>query len=908
MGYTDRTYNSKDVASADTVTVAGLSITGIAGSNASATSDYVLDATSKTVAGTITAKTLTVSGLAADNKTYDASTDVTITNWGSVTPGVGSESLVLNHGTASFSDKNVANGKTVTAIGYSLADGSNGGLASNYQLSSTSATTTADITAKTITLAGSAGVTKTYDGRTSMPLGSNGYQSLVGVESGDTVTISGAPVFSSANTGARTILQNTVGIAGTDAGNYTLSWTNGSGTITPAALTVTANADAKFVTQADVATYNGVSYSGFVNGETTAVLGLGGLSFARTNFGTNAAGTYAGVIQPSGITANNGNYSITYFNGDYTIVPANQLLVRVTNASTTYGTGPTYSVASAQYLASDNTTIVDLSGSVLQSGSGNGNVVITDGASGTANFTLGPVSPAFSTASWLKAGSYTVGASSISETSPNFSNTLTVVGGLTVDRKAMTANATNVTKTYDGTTAMSHVVLGYTGLESNDVVTISGNGHFATKDVGTNKNYTVSSVTLGGADAANYYLTGGDSFSGSNGAVTKKLVSLSAAKVYDGSTSMAGSVTLAGLIGSETLNYTGATANIKDVLGASYIDALTLQDGSNGGLAANYQLPGLTAASAGNSASITAKPLAMTGHAAKDKTFDGLTAAVISLGTLNGLVGAEALTVSGTGAFNDANVGTGKTVTITLALADGANGGLASNYSITDASTTATINPVPTTVPPPPPSIPTVPTPPTEVPTPPPPLEPPSGPTGAPFTGGDPLGTPMPRGEPTGAPPQGGGSSGSPASVGDPIPVSLVADAEIPLAIGSGGQGESSSGRSALGGGEGSGFISVRSFTATSIPVGSLFSFNLPIDTFKHADPNATIVLEAQLLDGQPLPAWLVFDATSRRFTGRAPQDVSELEIRIVARDANGNEAITTVVLRFSAASEVLQK
>jgi hypothetical protein len=51
----------------------------------------------------------------------------------------------LNHGTASFADKNVSTGKTVTVVNYSLADGNDGGLASNYDLSSTTASTTASI-------------------------------------------------------------------------------------------------------------------------------------------------------------------------------------------------------------------------------------------------------------------------------------------------------------------------------------------------------------------------------------------------------------------------------------------------------------------------------------------------------------------------------------------------------------------------------------------------------------------------------------------------------------------------------------------------------------------------------------------------------------------------------------------
>lgn len=96
---------------------------------------------------TINKKALSISGLSADNKVYDGTTNVNISNWGNVSTGVGTETLTLNHGTASFSDQNVATAKIVTATGYSLADGTNGGVALNYTLSSSSTTTTADITA-----------------------------------------------------------------------------------------------------------------------------------------------------------------------------------------------------------------------------------------------------------------------------------------------------------------------------------------------------------------------------------------------------------------------------------------------------------------------------------------------------------------------------------------------------------------------------------------------------------------------------------------------------------------------------------------------------------------------------------------------------------------------------------------
>jgi len=902
LSSTGKNYNTKDAATASQITVSGLAITGITGGNSSAASDYVLDATSKTVAATITPKTLTVSGLAADPKTYNALTDVTISNWGSVTPGVNTETLVLNHGTASFADKTKANGKTVTAIGYSLANASDasGGLAGNYQLSSTSSTTTANITAKTITLAGSTGVTKTYSGTTAMPVGSNGYGSLVGVESGDTVTISGAPVYDSVNQGARTINQNTVAIAGTDASNYTLSWSDGSGTINPAPLTVRANNDANFVTLAStgVAAYNGVSYSGFVNGETIAVLGgaptitrSGSGPDGNTGGGNTLAGTYTNALVPSGVTANNGNYSISYAPGTYTIVPAGQLLVTVQNDAFTYGTAPSYTVTSAKYLAGDNTTIATLTTASPPGTS----FTYTDGASGTASFTLGPIGPQTSTNGALKAGSYSISASNITETSNNFSNNLVVVGALTVDPKGLTATATGLTKVYDGTTAMNNVSL------------------------------TAKTLTISGLTAAN--------------------------KTYDGSTAATFSTAGASYIGlvsgdSVTVSATG-TFSDKNVGSGKTV---TLVNSYGGGDVGNYSISG----QATTTASITPKTISMTGASAQDKTFDGTTSATVSMGSLVGLVGGESLGVSGQGGFNDPNIGIGKTVSIRLALSDGATGS-AGNYSIGDATASANINAVPTAVPPPPPSVPTAPPAPPEVPTPAPAQVPP-GSEGVPLPlSGDPAGSPgtpltgVPGGagglptdpaggtgigggtptDPNGSTGAGGGATGAGGggagggtagsgsgtgtgtggAGGDPVPVTLSAGPEISLSA-SGGQAGGQSGADAAGGSgrstsgdvggrDSTGFVSVRSFGATTVPAGSLFSFTLPKDTFKHADPKATVVLEARMADGKPLPAWLSFDPGTGRFMGRAPEGVKQMEVLVVARDNTGSEASTKVALQF---------
>ena len=87
----------------------------------------------------------------------------------SLTGVVGSDNFTRSAASANFSDKNVANSKTVTATGITLG----GSAAGNYTLSAMTATTTANITQRPLTVTAT-GVDKQYDGTTTAtrdPLG-----------------------------------------------------------------------------------------------------------------------------------------------------------------------------------------------------------------------------------------------------------------------------------------------------------------------------------------------------------------------------------------------------------------------------------------------------------------------------------------------------------------------------------------------------------------------------------------------------------------------------------------------------------------------------------------------------------------------------------------------------------------
>ena len=167
----------------------------------------------------------------ANNKVYDGTTAATIATR-SLNGVLGSDNVSLSGGTASFATKTAAPGKTVTVSGLGLS----GTDAGNYQLASSTSTTTADITARSLTVSAT-GANKVYDGTTSatITLADNRI-------AGDSLATSYTSAsFASKNVGtAKTININGISIAGTDAANYTANTTaTAAADITARSLSVT---------------------------------------------------------------------------------------------------------------------------------------------------------------------------------------------------------------------------------------------------------------------------------------------------------------------------------------------------------------------------------------------------------------------------------------------------------------------------------------------------------------------------------------------------------------------------------------------------------------------------------------------------------------------------------------------
>ena len=756
-------------------------VTAITLSGGGHPTNYYLSTSYNGVAGMTSTNTVTINPLPLTvtatgvGKVYDGSVNATVTLTSSNVP-VG-QTVTFSDASATFNTKNVG-ANTITVSGIAIASASSE--ASNYALSNTTATSSAAISQATLTVNAVANA-KSYDGTTSA-LSTPTISGLVG---GDSATAS--EVYNSKDVSLATTLTPSVSINDGNSGlNYSVVLHSVAGTISKAPLSITAVNSAKFVTQSDPSLYAGVTYSGLVNGELPGSVLGGTLAISRSNSAVQSAGTYNGVLTPSGLTSS--NYAITYYSGNFTIVPAGELLVQTNNIINNYGVAFSAAPATVQYLVS-GTTIATLTRS---STSGN-TYTYSDNASGSITFTLAPV-PTNGAASYKSTsnnyvvGTYNITGTNISIVGQNFTNSPVFTGTLSVNPAALTPSATP-TKVYDGSATLGVVSASLSGKVSTDVVSASGQLNFNGANAGSNLSYTVNNVALSGADQANYYLSSGTTFSCTNGVITAKAVSLTpmtATKVYDSTTAYTPSAAdlsaLSSQLGVANNSVSAATETFDSASAASAktltLGAVTIQDGNNGhnyqvslgsnstssitkatltvtgttvsnkvydgvstatlssgslvgvkgtdatgmvftqsgdftSVNANVNIPvtasdTLTGGASGNyvlvqpsglSANITPKALTVTGTVVSGKTYDGtLAATVSSTGSIaTGLVGTQTLGLSAQAVFASANAGNQNAV-VSYALANGSNGGLASNYSIANSVLSATIDKAPLTV------------------------------------------------------------------------------------------------------------------------------------------------------------------------------------------------------------------
>uniref|UniRef100_UPI00180B3F3B beta strand repeat-containing protein n=1 Tax=Polaromonas sp. TaxID=1869339 RepID=UPI00180B3F3B len=249
---TSGSYADKNAGTGKTVTVSGVTATASNGATTVYGYQVAGGGTATGNIGDITQRALTVAA-AGSNKVYDGNTTATV----SLTDNrVAGDTLTASNTAANFADKNAGLAKAVSVTGISIS----GTDAANYSFNTT-ASTSADITQRALTVA-AAGSNKVYDGNTTATVSLTDNR-----VAGDSLTASNtAANFADKNAGlAKAVSVTGISISGADAANYTANTTAAT----------TAN-----ITPASIANVTGITANTKIaDGNTTASLNTGAAGF-----------------------------------------------------------------------------------------------------------------------------------------------------------------------------------------------------------------------------------------------------------------------------------------------------------------------------------------------------------------------------------------------------------------------------------------------------------------------------------------------------------------------------------------------------------------------------------------------------------------------------------------------------
>ena len=286
-------------------------------------------------------------------------------------------------------------------------------------------------------------------------------------------------------------------VAATD--NYQSGTSNAvSFQITKKALTVKAKDHT--ITYGEASANSGVEYSGFVNGETEAVLG-GTLAYTYSYIPYSDVGSY--TITPGGLTSD--NYDITFVAGDL-IVQQKEIGIAWGNTAFTYSGLAQKPVAYPRGLVNGDSITLTVIGEQTNAGSG---------YTATVTAIVG----------YMDAGNYKLPSSDLTTTFSIAKKEVTITG-----------TAVEATKVYDGTTTAR--ISNYGSLSDNydgeGLTIVPGTAAYDNKNVGESK-ITFSGFSLGGSAAGNYTLTAQPA--SVTASITKKPVTLAIAvgeNLFDG--------------------------------------------------------------------------------------------------------------------------------------------------------------------------------------------------------------------------------------------------------------------------------------------------------------------------------------------------------------------------------------
>ena len=642
-GFASGAFVDRHVGSGKTITVSGLSLGG------SAASDYHL--VSPTLTGSISAATLTVSGLAASDKVYDGTTAATVNGSAQLVGlyAVDNGSVSINGTpTGAFAGRDVGSAKAVNLSGLNLT----GANAFDYVLSLSALS--ANITPAQISVTGLTANSKVYNGSKFDAISGSGQLSGVLTVDAGAVSLSGTPsgLFADEHAGtAKPVSLTGVSLIGSAASNYMLRLPTLSADITAAPLTISGLvATSKVYNGSAAANITGFgTLNGLLNGDLSSVSLTGAPTgaFLDAHAGTNKTVLVSGMAI-SGVAAR--DYSLTLPTLSANITPASINLSGLSATSRTY----------------DGTVVDALTGAPVLNG-----MLASDAATLTL---AGAPSGVFTDRHVGANKSVTITNVSLAgASSTDYTLTLPTLSATITPATATVTGFYASTKVYDGGTTAN--VIGapvVNGLMPVDASTIrvggTVSGQFVDRHVGTAKAVTVSGVVLSGVGASDYVISVPTLTADITPAQLVVGGLTATAKVYDGTTADAinGSATLNGVVFADSgaVSLLGAPTGTFNDRHVGYGKSVTVSGLSLGGPAAgDYALSRVLLA-----ADITPATLSVSGLTVANKVYDSTTAAdVTGAAQLSGVAAIDAglVSVSGnaTGTFADAHAGAGKVVT-----------------------------------------------------------------------------------------------------------------------------------------------------------------------------------------------------------------------------------------------------
>ena len=606
-------------------------------------------ATTKSGTGTLTINRQPVTGsITASDKVYDGNATATILTR-NLTGILFGDAVSLIGGTATFADKNIG-AKTVTATGLSLG----GAKAGNYILGSTTATTTASITAKALTAIFSI-ADKPYDGGTTAAITD---RQLVGVISGEENKVNltgGVATFSDKNVGvSKTVtVVGPMSLAGTSSGNYTIGSSAAStASITFKLLTISFTVSGKVYDGNTTATITSATpVVVFAGDDVTAVF-----SGATATFNSTAAGTQtvtASGFTLSGADAANGNYQVnpaTPFTSTADITPKT-ITVTFTASNKVYDGGVTATIATRALVGVVGADNVSPSGGTASFDNpggrnvGNGKPVTATGFSLTGaaknNYSISP-------------------------------NSATALANITP--RGLTVTAQTDSRIYNGTTSSAIApIVG--ALQTGDVIGTAPTQAYNNRNVGTGKTLTASGLAINdGNGGNNYTVTYTPNATGVIAAKGINVIAQTDTRIYNGTTSSGVAPVVDPLQTGDVIGTAPAqTYNTRNVGTSKILTAsgLVINDGNSGNNYSVLYTPNNTGVISVRGINVTAQT--------DTRVYNGTTSSGVSP-DVDPLQTGDVIGTAPTQAYDTRNTGASKILTAGGLVINDGNGG--NNYNI----------------------------------------------------------------------------------------------------------------------------------------------------------------------------------------------------------------------------------